>query len=153
MVHHDAFTFQHQADPTVAKPAALPCNLAHFSANIGIIRHFGAAHSLGIDADQSAGSALADVVSLHRLDRRCPLILGRRHGFASRLVPMAALAHPKRSFKTTLSSIASASNLFSLAFSCSKAFSRRASFGMASYRWRLMPHHPSHHTWPSTCKT
>jgi hypothetical protein len=54
-------------------------------------------------------------VSLHRLNRRCPLILGRRHGF------------PKRSFKTTLTSIASASNRLRRELSCSKAYNRRAS--------------------------
>ncbi len=133
MVHLDALTFKLQTDPTVAKPAALLGDNPHFQPNIGDPGRSLYPNSLRIDAYQWLDAALADLMTLHRLDRCSPLVFGRRHGFASRLVPMAALAHPSKSFRTTLSSIASASNRLRREFFCSSAFSRRASFGMASY--------------------
>jgi hypothetical protein len=101
MVHCDALTFEQQADPRIAKPAALLRNRAHLDANVLIIRPIRKAYGFRIDADQSAGSALADVVSLRRLIRRRPSILERRHSF------------PSKSFRTTSSSMELASNRLS----------------------------------------
>jgi hypothetical protein len=129
VVHCDAFTFQHQADPMVAKPAALPRNRTHLDANVLIINLMNTTFGLRtenaqklvrvtnftIKADQATCEGLSDGKTFYRFDRRRPSVMGHRHGF------------PKRSFNTTLSNTVSANNILSREFSYPSAFNRRAS--------------------------
>ncbi len=115
------------AHPAVAEPAPLSGDLLHLLADFGAVRRAFAPGCLWVDTDKPAGPALRDAVIPHRPER-CRAPLGQRRQF-----------FPRRSFRTTLSSIVSASSRFSLAFSFgaalglmapaphSSAFSRAAS--------------------------
>ena len=115
VVHHDALPFEHNANAPIAEPTARCCDLAHAFADLRIVRFRLTPDGFRIDADQSAGAALGDVVFVDHLERRVPLQLGRRQFF------------PSRSFRIELSSMLSASSFFSRAFSVSSVFSLRAS--------------------------
>src|SRR5690606_19320983 len=115
VVHDHALAFEQHADPAIAEPAPLPGDVLHLLADLGAVRRACAPDRLGIDTDKPAGPALRDIVIPHR-PQRCLSPLGQRRQF-----------FPSRSFRTTLSSIVSASRRFSLAFSSSSAFSLAAS--------------------------
>jgi hypothetical protein len=114
-VHHHAHTFQHDTNAPTAKPTPLLGDLVHFQTDIRVIGQMLAPHGRGIDTDQDAGPALRDWMPPHRPQHRVPPLHRCRQGF------------PSRSFRTTLSSITSATRRFSLAFSSSSCFSRLAS--------------------------
>lgn len=62
VVHHDTLPFEHNANAPIAEPTARCCDLAHAFADIRIVRFRLTPDSFRIDADQSAGAALGDVV-------------------------------------------------------------------------------------------
>ncbi len=80
-----------------------------------ILKRQGQLSGLIIDEENLARPALAHPVRRDDAGHRFPSHAGRYHFFAA------------TSFRMALSSIASASSLFSLPFSSSSAFSRRAS--------------------------
>tara|TARA_R110002153_G_scaffold133205_1_gene282209 strand:- start:88 stop:465 length:378 start_codon:yes stop_codon:yes gene_type:complete len=109
------FSFQQDTDPAVAEPAPLASDLLHLLADLGTDLRAFSPDSLGIDTDQPAGPALRDVMIPHHPERRISPLHQCRQLF------------PSKSFKTTLSSMVSASSRLSLAFSSSRAFSLAAS--------------------------
>ncbi|AHE52230.1 hypothetical protein NX02_02345 [Sphingomonas sanxanigenens DSM 19645 = NX02] len=58
MVHAHALALQHDADPAIAEPTALPCDLPHGFADRSVVRRAFAPDRLGIDANQHAGPTL-----------------------------------------------------------------------------------------------
>lgn len=128
VVHDHALAFEQHADPAIAEPAPLSGDVLHLLADLGA-RHWARTNGAfngslrrafapdrpGIDTDKPAGPALRDIVIPH-CPERCLSPLGQRRQF-----------FPSRSFRTTLSSIVSASRRLSLAFSSSSAFSLAAS--------------------------
>src|SRR5665213_3105610 len=100
----------------IAKTASDRGKLAQPGAQHGIVRaHAGVSHRRSISLNYLARPALAHLIGLAEVRHSLPLYDGRHHFFAL------------RSFNMALSSIASASSFFSLRFSSSSTFSRRAS--------------------------
>src|SRR5690606_20365447 len=114
-VHDHAFALQHDAHTPIPEATPLLGDLVHLLTDFRVIGRPLTPHSLRIDTDQDAGPALRDRMTLHRPQNRVPPRHRCRQGF------------PNRSFRTTLSNIASASRRFSFAFSSSSCFSRFAS--------------------------
>lgn len=78
VVHHDALPFEHDANAPIAEPSTRCCDLAHAFAYLRIVQFRLTPDSFRIDADQSAGPALRDVVFIDHLQSCIPLQLGRR---------------------------------------------------------------------------
>jgi len=105
------FALQHHADPPIAKPAALGRDGLHLLAYLRVVRRAFAPDRFWVDTDKSTGPTLRDTVIPHRPERGLSPLIRRRQLF------------PSKSFRTTLSSIVSASRRLSLAFSSSNDLS------------------------------
>src|SRR3546814_20533918 len=98
---------------SITEPAALLRQLAQLLPNIGIVTTLRpVAHALPIGPCDTARPPLAHPMASLEMGDRFPLNGGRHHFFVS------------KSFSATLSSIVSASNRFSFAFSSSSERSR-----------------------------
>ena len=117
MVHHDAFTRQHDPEPPIAEPASFQRKLAKPRPQVAIIRSpMRVAHRRPIHGQDSTRPRLADRKELPNMFD-CLALSGRLHQFFEVI-----------SFSTALSSIAPASNRFSRPFSSSNTFSLRACY-------------------------
>ena len=114
LVHPHPLALEHGPDAAIAEAPALARDLAHAGPDLRIVGVRLAPHRLGVDANQPAGAALRQPMPGHRHESRFPP------------APERPQTLPNRSFRATLSSIASASSLFSRAFSVSGLFSLRA---------------------------
>src|SRR6267154_1864219 len=107
---------QQHMQPPIAEPPPLLGQGLQPLAKFAVIRPPGlVAHAGPIAVNHPARPPLAHLIGLLQISRSLPMRGGRHHFF------------PSRSFNATLSSMASASIRFSLAFSSSSAFNRRAS--------------------------
>src|SRR6267154_3210774 len=106
---------QHMQPPIAEPPPLLGQGLQPLAKFAVILPPGLVAHAGPIAVDHPARPPLAHLIGLLQISRSLPMRGGRHHFF------------PSRSFNATLSSMASASIRFSLAFSSSNAFSRRAS--------------------------
>ena len=103
VIHDQPLAFEHDADPAIAKAAALARDLTDGTM---VWRAF-TPDRLGIDTNQHAGPALGDLKTSQHFEHSITPLAWRRQAF------------PSRSFRMTLSSILSASKRFSLPFSSS----------------------------------
>src|SRR5581483_2155371 len=110
------FTAEQDGQPPVAEPPPARGQLSQPGAQTAVIRSPAAiANRRAVHPHRSARPPLAHPIALAQVSHGLPSGGGRHHFFAA------------MSFNMTLSSIASARSFFSLAFSASSAFSRRAS--------------------------
>jgi len=107
MIHDQPLAFEHDADPAIAKAAALARDLTHGNTDGTMVWRAFAPDRLGIDTNQHAGPALGNLKTSQHFEHSITPLAWRRQAF------------PSRSFRMTLSSILSASKRFSLPFSSS----------------------------------
>src|SRR5262245_25845102 len=105
MVHQYSIASYQDQKPSISKAAAHSGKLVQPSTQIGIVRPYAAiSHRGPVRADHLTRPTLANLVSHLEVSHSLSLYDGRHHFFAL------------RSFSIALSSMASASNFFSLRF-------------------------------------
>src|SRR3954451_19134905 len=116
VVDQDAFAAEHEQKTAIAKTPPNRRQLTQLGSDGSVIRpHTEVSHRGPIRPDHFTRPPLTDLKTRTKVSHRLPPCDGRHHFFEL------------RSFNMALSSIASASSFFSLAFSSVKTFNRRAS--------------------------
>jgi hypothetical protein len=96
VVHDQPLGFEHDADPAIAKAAALARDLTHGNTDVTVVWRAFAPDSLGIDTNHHAGPALGDLkMGSARLNTPLRVARSSRQRCTSACVMACSLISPK----------------------------------------------------------